>query len=61
MAIHMRQTQLRDLPIVAKWMLEETWHVSLNILEACYLLDPEGWLAAETEEGELIGYLSLIL
>ena len=55
MAIYTRQTKITDLPVLAKWMLEEKWHVSENQLLACYLLDPEGWMAAETEDGEFIG------
>ena len=51
-----RQLQRDELDTIAKWMLDEGWHVSHNILTSCYELDPQGWICAEVlETKEIIG------
>ena len=50
-----RLAKLADLPVLAKLMNEEKWHMCLNILRTIYLQDTKGLLVAETLDGELIG------
>ena len=53
-----RPARLTDLPILVKWMCEDNWHRSLNMLRAMYLQDTEGFIVAETVDGQLVGELN---
>lgn len=49
-----RRLRREELATIMAWMVDETWHVSLNILAACYDLDPAGWIAAVTSDTDTV-------
>ncbi len=44
-----------ELDVVLRWALGEHWLVSEGILRASYQYDPSGWLAAQDDQGHVIG------
>ena len=56
--VTIRPLREEDLELVLEWTSAEGWHVSRNILLACYRCDPCGWLAAERDD-RFIGQSSL--
>ena len=64
-AFRVRRLLEEELPVIMAWMVEEDWHVSINILRSCFKLDPTGWIAAVTSrEGgseEVIGKIFQII